>query len=40
MIVVFIDLNIVRNDWKVGRIVSIYLGGDGFLRVVDVKLVD
>ena len=39
-IVVLIDPNTARNDWKVGRIVSTYPGGDGLLRVVDVKVAD
>lgn len=37
---VLIDPNTARNDWKVGRIVSTYPGGDGLLRVVDVKVAD
>ena len=38
--VVVIDPNAARKDWKVGRIVRTYPGGDGFVRVVDVKVGD
>ena len=35
-----IDPNAARKDWKVGRIVRTYPGGEGLVRVVDVKVGD
>lgn len=38
--VVVIDPNATRRDWKVGRIEQTYLGPDGLVRVVDVRVKD
>lgn len=37
-LVVVIDPDVRRRDWKVGRIVHTYPGADGLIRVVDVKV--
>lgn len=37
---IVIDFDVRRRDWKVGRIVCIYFGVDGFVCVVDVKVGD
>ena len=39
-VVVVIDPDAKRRDWKVGRIVRTYPGADGLVRVVDVKVGD
>ena len=39
-VVVVIDPNAARRDWKVGRIVQTYPGPDGLVRVVDVQVKD
>ena len=39
-VVVVIDPKARRRDWKVGRVVRTYPGGDGLVRVVDVKVGD
>ena len=37
-VVVVIDADIARRDWKVERIEQVYQGNDGLVRVVDVKV--
>ena len=37
-VVVVIDTDMARRDWKVGRIEQVYPGNDGLVRVVDVKV--
>ena len=37
-VVVVIDADMARRDWKVGRIEQVYPGNDGLVRVVDVKV--
>ena len=39
-VVVVIDTKARRRDWKLGRVVRTYPGGDGLVRVVDVKVGD
>ena len=39
-VVIVIDPDARRRDWKVGRIVRTYPGADGLVRVVDVKVGD
>jgi hypothetical protein len=39
-IVLVIDPEASRRDWKIGRIVDVYPGSDGLVRVVDVKVGD
>ena len=39
-VVVVIDTKVRRRDWKLGRVVRTYPGGDGLVRVVDVKVGD
>ena len=39
-IVLVIDPSTPRRNWKVGRIVGVHPGGDGLVRVVDVKVGD
>ena len=39
-VVVVIDPKARRRDWKVGGVVRTYPGGDGLVRVVDVKVGD
>ena len=39
-VVLMIEANTPRRQWKIGRIVEIHPGNDGFVRVVDVKTVD
>ncbi|PFX26254.1 hypothetical protein AWC38_SpisGene9058 [Stylophora pistillata] len=39
-VVVVIDPNAIRRDWKVGRIERTYPGPDGLVRVVDVRVKD
>ena len=39
-VVVFIDLNAARREWKVGKIKQTYPGPDGLVRVVDVRVKD
>ena len=37
-VVVVIDTDMARRDWKVGRIEQVYPGNDGLVRMVDVKV--
>ena len=39
-VVIMIDPDARRRDWKKGRIVRTYPGADGLVRVVDVKVGD
>jgi hypothetical protein len=39
-IVLVVDPDTPRRNWKVGRIVGVHPGGDGLVRVVDVKVGD
>ena len=39
-VVVVIDPNAARQEWKVGRIEQTYPGPDGLVRVVDVRVKD
>lgn len=39
-VVIVIDPDARRGDWKVGRILRTYPGADGLVRVVDVKVGD
>ena len=39
-VVMVIDLNAARREWKVGRIECMYPGRDNFVRVVDVRVGD
>ena len=39
-VVIVIDPNARRRDWKVGRIVHTYPGADGLVHVVDIKVSD
>ena len=39
-VVLVIEANTPRSQWKIGRIVEIHPGNDGFVRVVDEKTVD
>ena len=36
-VVLFIESNIPRRHWKLGRIEAVYPGRDGLVRVVDVR---
>ena len=39
-IVMIIDTNVKRGCWKLGEVVNTYVGDDGLVRVVDVKMGD
>ena len=37
-IVLIIDCNIIRSKWQMGKVIQVYLGDDGKVRSVKVKM--